>query len=65
MCVSSESLIMIVMAFSMEMTGYDNSVHMAHKIKKISCSGMQKGGCGDGEESSITLLTVCKVIRIT
>lgn len=31
--VSSDAVIMIVMLSSMEMTGYDNSVHMAHMIK--------------------------------
>ena len=33
-CVSSDSLIMIVMVFSMEMAGYDNLVHMVHMIIK-------------------------------
>lgn len=32
-CVSSDSVIMIVMVSTLEMTGYVNSVHMVHKIK--------------------------------
>lgn len=42
MCVSSDSVIMIVSTFSMEMTGKDNSVHMVHKIKKSPARDWKK-----------------------